>query len=107
MVAQDVADDLQVCSRINLPAGMCVPERMRTNHLRRDSCPFCILSDPMPDTAAGQRIVRYHCAQEDPARHNKARAFILQIGGQNLCNRRQQWQFKTHTGFWPPQCYDP
>lgn len=78
-MAQDVTDDFQIRSRIYLPAGMCMPEGMCTNHLRRDSCLFCIFSNPVSDPATGQRLVRYYRTQEDPTRFNVARTFILKI----------------------------
>jgi hypothetical protein len=80
-MAQDVANDLQIGSRIDLPAGMCVPESMRTNHSRCDSGLVCIFSNPVSDAGTSQRLVRYSCVQEYLSSVDEAGAFILQISG--------------------------
>lgn len=96
-MAQNVAHDLQVGTCVNLPAGMTVSEGMRADYLRSDPGSVSVVAYEMPDSAAGEWIVRHVRSQKAPAPFRMSWALGTEIGGKASGDGRQQRQLDQHS----------
>ena len=64
-MAQNVAHDFEVGSCVNLPRGMAMPKRMRTDDLGRDPSLLRIVPNAVTDAAASQLFIRHVRPQEN------------------------------------------
>jgi hypothetical protein len=61
-MTQNIADDFDVGTIVDLPTGVAVAKRMSPNHIGNNTSAASVKAYAMPDGTARERIVRYHRA---------------------------------------------
>jgi hypothetical protein len=77
---------------------MTVSEGMRADYLRGDPGSARVVAYAMPESAAGEPVVRHVRSQEDPASFSMSWALGTEISGKAPGNQRQQRQLDPHPG---------
>jgi hypothetical protein len=87
---QDVTYDLEICSEIDLPRRMTVPEQVTADRNGRDDTSKSdVLANPTLQPATCERSVWYSISQKYLASGRSPWSASLQVRGESTCYRRQ------------------
>ena len=89
-MTQNVTHDLQVSSCIDLPCSVTVSEGMRADYFRGNPGSARVVANAMPESSAGEWVVRHVRSQEDPPPLRMGWALGMEVGGKAPIDRSYQ-----------------
>jgi hypothetical protein len=89
-VTKNVTHDLQVSPCVDLPCSVTVSEGMRADYFRGNPGSARVVANAMPESSAGEWVVRHVRSQEDPPPLRMGWALGMEVGGKAPIDRSYQ-----------------